>query len=72
MEGRRLSGDLWQIKFLKKIPCTIIINTAQSGSPGDHWVALHLKGDVAFYFDSFGFPIIKDDIFKFIKNTINK
>jgi len=61
-----------KIPEINSIPCTLIINTAQSGHPGDHWVALHLKEDVAFYFDSFGFPIIEDDIFKFLKKYYKK
>ena len=61
-----------KIPEINSIPCTLIINTAQSGHPGDHWVALHLKADVAFYFDSFGFPIIEDDIFKFLKKYYKK
>ena len=61
-----------KIPEINSFPCTLIINTAQSGYPGDHWVALHLKEDVAFYFDSFGFPILEYDIFKFLKKYYKK
>ena len=61
-----------KIPSLPTTPCTIIINTAKSGHPGDHWVALHLRHDVSFYFDSFGFPVIEDDIFNFLKKYYKK
>ena len=38
-------------------PATIIFNTDPHGERGEHWIAIHLKGDgEADYCDSFGFP----------------
>lgn len=42
---------------VKEYPATVIFNTDGSGDSGEHWVAVHLKGDgYADYCDSFGFP----------------
>jgi len=54
------------MEVLKQGLCSIQIKKA-SRSLG---IALHLREDVAFYFDSFGFPLIEDDIFKFIKDIL--
>ena len=61
-----------KIPVIDTYPSTIIINTAKSDHPGDHWVALHLRENVCYYFDSFGIPLIEDDIIKFLKKYYKK
>ena len=48
------------------LPKTLIINTANSDSDGEHWVALLLQKKRCFYFDSFGLPIIDANIIHFL------
>merc|ERR1712208_244449 len=45
---------------------SFIINTANSDSDGEHWVALVLQEKRCFYFDSFGLPIINKNILHFL------
>ena len=47
-------------------PKSLIINTASSDTVGEHWVALVLHKKRCFYFDSFGLPVINDDILHFL------
>ena len=54
-----------QIK--KKSNICIIINTANSKSIGEHWVAMRMTKDNCFYFDSFGLEIINENIKNFAK-----
>ena len=61
-----------KIPSIDSYPCSFIINTAKSGHPGDHWVALHCREDVSFYFDSFGIPLIETDIIQFMKKYYKK
>ena len=56
---------------IRTYPSSIIINTSRSGEVGEHWVGLHLTNDASFYFDSFGIPIIEEDIFQFLKKYYN-
>ena len=45
---------------------SLIINTAPSGTAGEHWVALVLHKKKCFYFDSYGLPILNQDILRFL------
>lgn len=60
-----------RIPVMRKFPCSVIINTDRSNRPGEHWVAVHIKEDGhAYYFDSFGFPVLNKEIQEFItKNS---
>ena len=51
----------------KSRPCSIIINTDNSKSSGEHWVALYLTHESVFYFDSFGLPILEMDLINYLK-----
>ena len=48
-------------------PRSLIINTANSDSDGEHWVALLLKKNKCFYFDSFGLPVLNTNIIHFLR-----
>ena len=50
----------------KTLPKSLIINTANSDSDGEHWVALVLQKERCFYFDSFGLPIINENILHYL------
>ena len=52
-------------KTIKK-PASLIINTDVSSKKGDHWVALVLTKNQAYYFDSFGLQIIDHQILSFL------
>ena len=52
-------------KTIKK-PASLIINTDVSSKKGDHWVALLLTKNQAYYFDSFGLQIIDHQILSFL------
>ena len=51
----------------KKSNISLIINTANSKSVGEHWVAMRMTKDKCFYFDSFGMEIINENIKNFAK-----
>ena len=50
-----------------------VINTADSASPGDHWIALIKTDAECFFFDSFGLPIYTQPILSVLKqqNILN-
>ena len=50
----------------KTLPKSLIINTANSDSDGEHWVALVLQKKRCFYFDSCGLPIINENILHYL------
>ena len=57
-----------QINILPKtLPKSLIINTANSDTDGEHWVALVLQKKRCFYFDSFGLPIMNKNILNFLQ-----
>ena len=43
-----------------------VINLDERGSTGTHWVALHINGSKATYFDSFGIEHIPNEVIRFI------
>ena len=47
-------------------PATMIINTADSSSAGEHWVGLYMEEKLCLYFDSFGVPILEKDIYNYL------
>ena len=47
-------------------PKSLIINTAPSDTAGEHWVALVMQKKKCFYFDSYGLPVINQDILHFL------
>ena len=49
-------------------PKSLIINTATFETGGEHWVAIILHKNKCFYFDSFGLPIINENILQFLSN----
>jgi hypothetical protein len=52
--------------FPSSFPKSLIINTATSEHRGEHWVALVLYKKRCYYFDSFGLPIINENILRFL------
>ena len=56
-----------KIPPIRKYPCTFVINTEKSGHPGDHWVAIYMTQTITFYFDSFGLPVIEEDIYNYLR-----
>ena len=46
----------------RKSNISIIINTANSKSIGEHWVAMRMTNNEYFYFDSYGLEIINKNI----------
>ena len=50
----------------KKFPKSIIIKTDQCNKPGDHWIAIVLTEQHAYYFDSFGLGIVDQEIQQFL------
>lgn len=51
-----------KIPPISAFPATMIINTADSSSAGEHWVACYMDEELCLYFDSFGFPVLEKDI----------
>ena len=51
----------------KKKNFSLIINTGDSQSLGEHWLAVKVNNQKCFYFDSFGLPIINDMIKDFLR-----
>ena len=54
-------------RIKRKSNISIIINTANSKSIGEHWVAMRMTNNECFYFDSFGVEITNENIKKFAK-----
>lgn len=46
---------------------SLIINTGDSRSHGEHWLAVKVINQKCFYFDSFGLPIINEEIKNFLR-----
>ena len=54
-------------------PINIIINTDPSYMPGEHWVSIHISEDgFGEYFDSFGIPPLKIEIFNYLEKMCEK
>ena len=53
-------------------PKSMIINTDTANSSGEHWVALVLKKKCCFYFDSFGLPVMNNNILNFLSDNYKK
>ena len=53
--------------FPNPFPRTLIINTMPSNMEGEHWVALVLKKERCYSFDSFGLPIMNRNILRFLE-----
>ena len=53
--------------FPNTFPRSLIINTAHSDTDGEHWVALLLRKNKCFYFDSFGLPVLNTNIIHFLR-----
>ena len=57
-----------KFKLSKKVNNqAFVINTADSTSPGDHWIALIKSEAECFFFDSFGLPIYTQPILQILK-----
>lgn len=48
---------------------SFIVNLDSKNLPGSHWVAIFFRNDVAFYFDSYGYPPINKSILRFLKKN---
>lgn len=56
-----------------QLPMNIIINTDPSFMPGEHWVSLSINKDgYGEYFDSFGLPPLKKEIFDYLEANCDK
>ena len=53
--------------FPKLLPASLIVNTDTSGGSGEHWLALILHKDECFYFDSFGLPILEEQLIRYLE-----
>ena len=53
---------------VKRSVFSLIINSDEKKSRGEHWLALQVEKEQAFYFDSFGCPILEESI----KNWLGK
>ena len=49
-------------------PKSMIINTVTSDTGGEHWVAIVMQRKRCYYFDSFGLPVINEDILHFLED----
>ena len=60
------SSDTFKLNQ-KKNNQAFVINTADSTSPGAHWIALIKTNSEYFFFDSFGLPIYTESILNILK-----
>ena len=57
-----------KLPMYNQLPLNIIINTDPSYKPGEHWVAVSINKDgKGTYFDSFGLPPLKEEIFNYLE-----
>ena len=57
--------------FPQRFPASLIVNTDTSKGKGKHWLALVLDRNKCFYFDSFGLPILEENLLKFLEPHYN-
>lgn len=63
--------DLLPNKF--SLPAIFIINLSPHNESGSHWVSVYISSRrIAFYFDSFGFPVNNYYILRFLKRHSNQ
>lgn len=63
--------DVLPNKF--SLPAIFVINLSPHTEPGSHWVAVYISPKkLAFYFDSFGFPIQNTYILQFLRKHSNQ
>jgi len=53
---------------LVKSPTNFIVNLSKESESGSHFIALVIKDQSIFYFDSFGLPCTNDDILTYMAN----
>ena len=46
----------------------VIINTGSINTKGDHWIAMIMTSRECLYFDSFGLPILNQEIMKWLED----
>ncbi len=70
MTGPLLVGvfalDELPTRFIGMRPAILVVNTAYSQSPGEHWVGIYLGARSVDYFDSYGLPPRGERLMKFI------
>ena len=57
--------------FPWRLPVSLIVNTDISTGNGVHWLALVMEGDECFYFDSFGLPILEENLIDYLDPYYN-
>ena len=57
--------------FPWRLPISLIVNTDISTGNGVHWLALVMEGDECFYFDSFGLPILEENLIDYLDPYYN-
>ena len=79
INGSQISNFLSKNKFFKgcypidripvfsSFPTYIVINTAPSGSSGEHWLALIIRKYDFLYFDSYGIGVVNYQLLKYFK-----
>jgi hypothetical protein len=61
-----MKDEIKKLNRIKKLPIYCIINYHTTEQPGIHHVAMYKDKDKRFYFDSYGYPPLKDAI-EFLK-----
>ena len=51
----------------KRRSFSLVLNTGKSDTMGEHWLAVKVINQKCFYFDSFGLPIINEEIKNFLR-----
>ena len=59
-------------KFPKLFPAKIIINTGSVNSEGDHWISMIMTSKICLYFDSFGLPVLNQEILNWLERKYNR
>ena len=57
--------------FPWRLPASLIVNTDISTGTGVHWIALVMEGNECFYFDSFGLPILEENLIDYLDPHYN-
>jgi len=79
----KICKKLFGRSFLGVFPCDIqpnvekkkfslIFNTGDSETPGEHFIAIYCQNDKLFYFDSYGKKPTDENVIAFIKNIKKK
>lgn len=68
------SADTLPCKNKFTLPAAFVVNLSPISSPGSHWCSIYITKctKIAYYFDSYGFPVKTPSIIRWLKKVCKK